>query len=44
VSGVATAFEGNGKGVLTVLKGHFLTPTDPADDIETPEDEVTFRI
>jgi hypothetical protein len=44
VSGVTTTSEGNGKGVSTVFKGHFLTSTDPVDDIETPEDEVTFRI
>jgi hypothetical protein len=44
VSRVTTASEGNGKGVLTVFKSHFLTSADPVDDIETPEDEVTFRI
>jgi hypothetical protein len=44
VSGVTTASEGNGKGVLTVFNGDFLTSADPVSDIETPEDEVTVHI
>ena len=44
MSGVTTASEGNGKGVLTVFKGHILTSADLVDDIETLEDEVTFCI